>query len=110
MSNSASRLFVALVTFERGSGDGGILRPHDQGASGWMGIRNCSEENVPEAVSNELSELGLRLVEIDKINEVDSAEAAATYDEHLSSNMAKWEAGTSTVWGTIHCYAADGEA
>lgn len=61
-------------------------------------------------VSTELAELGLRLVEIDKVVEVDSPEAVAAYDEHLSANMAKWEAGTRTVWGTLHCYAAEGEA
>ena len=108
-SGSQLRQFIALVTFERESDDAGILQPDDQGACGWMGARTSSEHDLARVFATELAELGLRLVEIDEVIEVDSLDEVAAYDEHLASNMETWQAGKRTVWGTIHCYRADGE-
>ena len=75
-----------------------------------MGAQAEDEDQLASVFAAELSELGLRLAEIDNIIEVKSLDVVASYDEHLAANMAAWQDGKRTVWGTIHCYLADGEA
>lgn len=104
------RCFIALITFERESDECEILQPDDQGACGWMGAQAASEDQLAGVFAAELSELGLRLKGIDNIIEVSSVDEVASYDQHLASNMAAWQAGKRTVWGTIHTYLADGES
>ena len=59
---------------------------------------------------NDLSEIGLKLIEVEDIQELPSLELAYELDNHLAYNMERWEVGKKTVWGTIHTYMAEGEA
>jgi hypothetical protein len=106
----AKRWWVALVTFERGDGEQDILEPHQQGASGWMACVGRHEADVRQMLANSLMADGLKLVEIERETPVDTAEEVAEFDEHLAENFVARDPLRPTVWGTIHCYLADGEA
>jgi hypothetical protein len=68
------------------------------------------EDDVVDALQNALSEVELRLVEVDEITERTLANFPKNLDDHLAENVRNWEANKHTVWGTIHAYLADGEA
>lgn len=52
----------------------------------------------------------LRILEISEVREIYHADELDELDEHLADNFRRIEEQKSTVWGTIHCYMADGEA
>ena len=104
------RWWVALVTFERGDGKQDILDPNQQGASGWMACFARHETDVRDVLARSLRADGLRLLEIDRETPVTSAEDIAEFDEHLAGNFAERDPARPTVWGTLHCYLAEGEA
>ena len=106
----ADRTFTALVTFERTDGTTEVLQSDEQGACGYMAIAAADEDCVINALRAELSELHLRLVEVEQIEEIDCDNLPDNIDEHLAANIRDWEHGRQTVWGTIHVYLADGEA
>lgn len=108
MNERLEHIFVAFVSFE-GVGDLlGILPGNCHGASGWMAIKATDEERVVNVLGDELAQIELKLVEADRVAQVYSVEQIARYDEHLASNVAQWQAGKATVWGTIHAYLAEG--
>jgi hypothetical protein len=104
------RWWVALVTFERTQADQDILPDSAQGACGWMACLSANEEAVRATIDRNLGDVGLRLLEVDRLSELIDEDEAAEIDEHLGANLKALEVGKLTVWGTIHCYAADGEA
>ncbi|MBS0297200.1 MAG: hypothetical protein JSR45_12885 [Proteobacteria bacterium] len=104
------RTWVALVTFERTDHPQTTLPDEYLGACGWMGCIADDAEDVPDVISRGLAADGLRLVQIQQIEEVGATEEVGEYDTHLAENMAAIEPGKRTVWGTLHVYVADGEA
>ena len=110
MKDGLENTFIALVTFEN---DGDILKvlPAEcHGACGWMAINAATETQVLDALSKEFAQIELKLVEVNRVTQVYSMEEIAGYDDHLATNVAEWQAGKATVWGTIHSYLADGES
>lgn len=102
--------WIALVTFE---GDGDIQQILDEeihGAVGWLAAIAADEEDAAECYRLVLDEIGLKTVEIDKIQIVETHDDILYWDDHLSENVANLEPGKRVVWGTIHQYYADGEA
>jgi len=75
-----------------------------------MACLSIGEEGARDRLANDLGQLGLRLLEIDEARLLVTPLDAAELDEHLSANLEALEPGKRTVWGTIHCYRADGEA
>ncbi len=110
MHDVSTRKFVALVTFENNGDLLQILPPQCHGACGWMAADASTENQARELIHSELAQIGLRLVEVDRLTEVTSVEDAADYDSHLAANMEEWQPGKATVWGTIHTYIGEGEA
>lgn len=104
------RIFTALVSFERTDWITDYLPPEAQGACGFMAIAAIDEDDVFDALRSELTEIGLKLVDVDQIREVTVEDFPEDLDEHLAENVRDWETGKRTVWGTIHVYLADGEA
>jgi hypothetical protein len=104
------RWWVALVTFERGVGKQSILDAHQQGASGWMALFAQNEGDVRQVAACSLLADGLRLIEIERETPVETVEDIAEFDEHLAENFRARDPSRPGVWGTIHCYLADGEA
>jgi hypothetical protein len=103
------RLWVALVTFERSGVPQDVLADEFQGACGWMACLAADEEEVRARLAASLRAVGLRLLEVDREQQVD-AEEIVEFDEHLAANVQGWEPGRKTLWGTIHCYRAEGSA
>jgi len=68
------------------------------------------EEAARRLLVQDLQHHGLRVVEIDKLQEVFSDEDIEEVDDHLAENFRLFEKGKSTAWGTLHCYKGDGEA
>ena len=101
---------MVLVTFERLRDDQDVLEAADQGACGWMIALALDEEVACALVERDLENRGLRVLEIENAREVFSEEEIAEVDQHLAHNFRHIEEGKQTVWGTIHCYAAYGEA
>jgi len=104
------KIFVGLVSFEKGADTLGILSTEDIGAVSWMGGRAQSETQFVELVRLELAEIGLHLIEVENTEEIDQVADANELDEHLAINMQCWEVGKMTVWGTLYPYLAEGEA
>lgn len=104
------RWWVALVTFERRDQEQDILPDWAHGASGWMVALAPSEETARELLSRDVSQLGLRVIEIADQREVFGDDEIEELDEHLAANFREFEPGKQTVWGTIHCYKGEGEA
>jgi hypothetical protein len=103
--------WVTLATFERSTASQEILPEWAQGACGWIACRSVDdEESVRDLLARGLRYCGLRLLEIDNVRTLNDEDDADEIDEHLASNMREAEAGASWVWGTLHCYRADGEA
>ncbi|MBI1198167.1 MAG: hypothetical protein GC203_09920 [Phenylobacterium sp.] len=102
--------WVALVTFERSDAEQAVLPEWAQGACGWMACRASSEESVRDLLAQDLRHCGLKLLAIDSLQGAVDEGDADEIDEHLAANMRQLEAGKLSVWGTIHCYKADGEA
>lgn len=104
------KLFVGLVSFDKGTDDYNELPPETEGAVGWMGGRAQNENQFIELVRVELGQLGLKLIEVEDIEEIDSIAEVRELDEHLADNMEQWEVGKMTVWGGLHPYLGEGEA
>lgn len=66
-------------------------------------------EGVRATLARELAAVDLRLLEVDEARPVGASEAA-DLDDRLAENLLNVETGRQTVWGSIHCYAGDGEA
>jgi hypothetical protein len=107
---AATRIFTALVTFERTAPEVDFLPPEAQGAVGYMAVSATSEDDLRDALVTDLALVGLRLLEIDEIREIDVQSLPDGLDAHLADNIRQWEPGRRTVWGKIHVYLADGEA
>ena len=105
-----TRIFLALVTFERTDRSNEILPPEGQGASGWMVVAASNEDQVTRFLREDLALWRLRLLEVDKVREIDLETDPPSFDEHLLENVREWEPGCRTVWGTIHVYLHDEEA
>jgi hypothetical protein len=103
------RWWIVMVTFERLRDDQDVLGPADQGACGWMIALAPDEEAACALIVRDLEYRGLRVLEIENEREVFSDKEIAEVDEHLAYNFRNIKGGKQTVWGTIHCYAGDGE-
>ena len=110
MKDELEHTFVALVSFENAGDLLGVLPDDCHGASGGMGVNAADEASAVSVLRNELAQIELKLVDADRVAQVDSAEQVADYDKHLASNVARWQAGKTTVWGTLHAYMAEGES
>lgn len=99
--------WAALTTFERRTAESDILPSWAQGACGWLAVRAVGEDDARQTLARDLAAVNLRLLEMDRARLIDAREAASL-DERLGENL-RAQQGASTVWGTIHCYAADGE-
>ena len=110
MPANDERYWVALVTFERRTRDQDILPEWAHGACGWMVALARDETEVRHLLVRDVEYHGLRVLEIDKEQEVFSAEDVDEYDEHLGANFRDIELGKQTVWGTIFGYKGEGEA
>lgn len=99
--------WAALTTFERRTAKSDILPSWAQGACGWLAVMAVDEDDARQILARDLAAVNLRLLEIDQARLIDAPEAAS-FDERLGENL-QAQRGASTVWGTIHCYAADGE-
>ena len=75
-----------------------------------MAAKADTEERAAQSIHSELAQIGLRLVELDRMIEVTSMDEVANLDSHLAENMETWESGKKTVWGTMQTYVGDGEA
>jgi hypothetical protein len=104
------RWWIAMVTFERRTEDQDILDETDQGAVGWLAALARGEDEARRLLVRDIEQVGLRVLEIADVREVFTVEEIAEFDAHLAKNFWHIEAGKQTVWGTIHCYAGDGEA
>lgn len=107
---TASRIYTALVTYERTSPQTAFLPAEAQGACGYMAIAAPDDDAVIETLQGALSAEALRLVEVSDITETSLQDFPDDLDEHLAENVKNWAANRRTVWGTIHVYIADGEA
>lgn len=110
---SENLTFVALVTFERLDDDSDIeetLPKEAQGACGWMAVAARDEIEAADFLRRSLRADGLKLLEAEDFRVVFDLEAVHQIDEHLASNMERWELEKRTVWGTIYVYLADDEA
>ena len=110
MKDELEHTYVALVSFENAGDRLGVLPENCHGASGWMAVNAADEASVVSVLRDELAQIELELVDADRVAQVDSAEQVADYDKHLASNVAQWQAGKATVWGTLYAYMAEGES
>lgn len=99
--------WAALTTFERRTAESDILPSWAQGACGWLAVMAANEDDARQTIARDLAAVNLRLLEMDQARLIDDREAASL-DARLAENL-RTQRGASTVWGTIHCYAADGE-
>ena len=99
--------WAALTTFERQTAESDILPSWAQGACGWMAVLAADEDDARHTLARDLAAVNLRLLEMDQATLINAREAASL-DERLGENL-QARRGARTVWGTIHCYAADGE-
>ncbi len=104
------RVFVGLVSFCKDGDMKEILPPEAEGAVGYQAGLASSPEQFQLMLQADLASIGLRLVEVENIEEVEAIEDIYDIDEHLGQNVEAWETGKTTVWGTIHVYLDDGEA
>lgn len=102
--------WVALVTFERCDLAQDLLPDWALGAAGWMFALAYDEDDATEILTRDITQLGLRVVTISEQREVFDEDDIEELDEHLAENVRNLEPGKQTVWGTIHCYLAGGEA
>lgn len=58
----------------------------------------------------DLGRHGLRVLEIEAMQEVAAVDEIDEADEHLAANVRDIEPGKQTVWGTLHCYVGEGAA
>jgi hypothetical protein len=101
--------WVALATFERGSGAQDILSERHQGACGWIACLAGDETELRDNLSASLNAVGLRLVEMDRERRVGAPEDLTDIDEHLAANFVVRDANSESVWGAVHTYLAQGE-
>ena len=102
--------WVALVTFERDKTETEFLPSECQAAVGWMCCFWPDKETVGDQFEIALRAVGLRLIELQDLQPVDSVDEIENIDSHLAANIAALEPGKCVVWGTIHTYLASGEA
>ena len=100
--------WAALTTFERRTAESEILPGWAQGACGWLAVWADDEDDARSTLARDMAAVDLRLLEVDHAKPIASREVT-DFDERLSENILKAQPGLQTVWGTIHCYAADGE-
>lgn len=105
-----SRIYTALVTFERTSPETPFLPAEAEGACGYMAIAAPNDGAVVETLRAALSADALRLIDVSDITETSLHDFPDELDEHLAENVRNWDANRRTVWGTIHVYLAEGEA
>lgn len=104
------RIWTALVTFERTSTAQDVLPDWAQGAAGYLAALAPDEEAALSLLRADFESAHLRVLEISELREIYHADELDELDEHLADNFRRIEEQKSTVWGTIHCYMADGEA
>ena len=104
------RWWIALATFERDEDEHGILPEGAHGACGWMAAVAPDEDGARRLLIRDLRHHGLRVVEIDEMQEVFSDQEIKGMDDHLAKNVRTFEKGKRTTWGTLHCYEGEGEA
>lgn len=104
------RWWIALTTFERDEDEQQILPDWAHGACGWMVALAPDENAARRLLVRDLQHHGLRVAEIDKLQEVFSDEDIEDVDDHLAENFRTFEKGKSTAWGTLHCYKGAGDA
>jgi hypothetical protein len=107
---SDERRWLALVTFERRDDEQEILPEWAHGAGGWMIAVAPDEETARRLLIRDVEYCGLRVLEIDDVQEVFSFTEVEEVDDHLATNLRDIEPGKQTVWGTIHGYKGEGEA
>jgi predicted hydrocarbon binding protein len=116
VKHSPDNPWVALVTFERSIVDDSypdtlsVLEEGLLGAGGWMAVDAASEDDAKDELVRMLKEIGLKVVQIDDLEEIFELDQYKEFDEHLWKNVLEWEEGHLTVWGTLHGYYAEGEA
>ena len=103
-------VYVGFVSFSKGTDILNVLSAEAEGVVGWMGGKAQNLEQFVELLRVELEQIGLSLIEVDKIEILSETDEVAEFDEHLAANMSYWESGKMTVWGTIHQYLGEGEA
>jgi hypothetical protein len=99
-----------MVTFERRDEHQSVLPEDAQGAVGWMMALAPDGETARHLLVRDVEHCRLRVLEIDKEQEVFGEDEIRKLDEHLATNFREMEPGKRTVWGTIHCYKGEGEA
>lgn len=100
-------IYLALVTFEHDGDDGDRLPFRYQGACGWVAVQADEEIQAAENVGRAFSAMRLKVVELDQLQPVLSADEIIAIDPHLAENVRNLEQGQNTVWGTIHCYVGE---
>lgn len=104
------RRWLGLVAFERARDDQEVLPDWAEGAAGWMVALAPDEDAARRLLVRDTEHHGLRVLEIEKLHECPEAAEIDEIDEHLAANLRDIEPGKQTVWGTLHCYAGEGEA
>ena len=104
------RSWLALVTFERHGKDQAILPDWAHGACGWMVAVAPDEETARRLLTLDVESCGLRVLEIDKMQQIFSNQDVKAVDDQLAMNLRRIEPGKETVWGTIHGYKGEGRA
>jgi hypothetical protein len=104
------RFWLALVTFERRDAEQEVLPEWAYGACGWMVAIAPDEETARKLLVRDVECCGLRLAEVDKLQEAFSHKHIEVVDDHLAWNLRQIEPGKQTVWGTLHGYKGEGEA
>lgn len=75
------------MTFERTGLESDFLPPEAQGAVGYMAISATDEDELRHALLADLKYVGLRLLEIDEICEIDVKSLPDGIDDHLADNI-----------------------
>jgi hypothetical protein len=104
------RWWAAFVTFERRDEDHEFLPDWAQGACGWMLALAPNEETAHRLLVRDVEYSGFRVLEIKDGLEVFGDDEVEKIDDHLAANFRDLEPGKRTIWGTHHCYIAEGEA
>lgn len=111
---ASDKWFIALVDFVRATSQPdtqNILDADVVGAVGWMGVLSESEFEVENLIEQCLGEIGLRVISVEDVQQLEAFSDFEEFDEHLAQNIAgRPEGDPAVVWGTIHIYLAEGEA
>lgn len=114
VSAESKRWHIALVDMIRSPVNGdshSILDADDIGGIGWMGVLAGDTDEAENLITNCLAEIGLSVRSFDDCQELVDIESFEEFDEHLAENiLCRPEDDPPVVWGTLHTYAAEGEA